>query len=174
MSNDIWETKGPNGKLWSILIFSDLWSPADYYSLLPFLVLKSSPDIFLRKLSYFASLLLWRLHKIVSLLFSHHIFSALCSLVLYWKKTLEFWHPITNSGGARHFCKHGWTMHVVLRPGSFMTSGKLLIQCALVSSHQDFQIFLCFIWGNQSFKRQGGNTVLLFLSFACPCVFPAA
>lgn len=90
------------------------------------------------------------------------------------KKTLAFWHPITNSGGARHFCKHGWTMHVVLCSGSFMTSGKLLIQCALVSSHQDFQIFLRFIWGNWSFKKQGGNIVLLFLSFACPCVFPAA
>lgn len=106
----------------------------------------------------------------------HCVSSALCYLDLYWKKTSScsaFWQPITNSGGARHFCKHGWTMDVVLCSGSFMTSGMPLILWASVSSHQDFQTCLSYFLfeGTGVLKDKGGIQCYYFYPLPAPLFF---
>lgn len=116
-------------------------------------------------------------NKIFFLLLSHCVSAALCYLDLYWKKNPSsrsaFQHPITNSGGARHFCKHGWTMDVVLCSGSLMVPGVPFIPCALVSSHQDFQTFLSHFSfeGTGVLKNKGGIQYYYFYPLPAPLSF---
>lgn len=115
-------------------------------------------------------------YKIVSPLLSHCVSSALCYLDLYWEKTSScsaFWHPITNSGGARHFYKQGWTVDALLCSGSFMTSVMPLSLCASDSSHQDFQISLSYFLfeGTRVLKDKGGIQYYYFYPLPAPLFF---
>lgn len=115
-------------------------------------------------------------YRIVSLLLIHSVSSGLCCLDMYWKNKTSscsiFWHPITSSGGARHFCKHGWTMDVVLSLGSFMTCGMPLILWGSFSSRQDFQTLLCFVFeGNRVLKDKGEIQYYYFYPLPSPLFF---